>query len=69
MKKFRNYRLVCAGLNFLGGAFRLIAALVDMVLNYLLHWPCFGNGIISLSFARGGGSLNRLRNAVLSAIM
>ncbi len=29
MKKFRNYRLVCAGLNFLGGAFRLIAALVE----------------------------------------
>lgn len=34
MKKFRNYRLVCACLNCLGGICRLVAALVDMASNY-----------------------------------
>lgn len=36
MKKFirKNYRLVCAGLSFLGGLFRLIAALVGTASNY-----------------------------------
>lgn len=34
MKKFRKHRLVCACLNFLGGFFRLVAALVDLASNY-----------------------------------
>lgn len=36
MKKFiRKTRLVLACMNFLGGLFRLVAALVDMAFNYL----------------------------------
>lgn len=34
MSKLRKYRLVCACLNFLGGLFRLVAALVDVASNY-----------------------------------
>lgn len=34
MKKIRNYRLVCACLNCLGGICRLVAALVAMASNY-----------------------------------
>lgn len=35
MKKFiRKTRLVCACMNFGGGLFRLLAALVDMAFNY-----------------------------------
>lgn len=33
-KSFRNYRLVCACLNFLGGFLRLVAALVGLAANY-----------------------------------
>lgn len=33
-KKPTKWHLVCALLNFLGGAFRLAAAIVDMVSNY-----------------------------------
>jgi hypothetical protein len=35
MNKMRKYRLVCACLNFLGGLFRLVAALVGLASNYL----------------------------------
>lgn len=34
MSKIRKYRLVCACLNFLGGLFRLVAALVGLASNY-----------------------------------
>ena len=39
MKKFeRKNRLVCACLNFLGGLFRLAAALINMASNYFPHY-------------------------------
>lgn len=37
MTKFKKYRLVLACANVLGGALRLIAALVNMVSNYLCN--------------------------------
>lgn len=39
MTKFKKYRLVLACANVLGGALRLIAALVNMASNYLHDAP------------------------------
>ena len=37
MKRFRNYRLVCACINLGAALVRLVAALVNMASNYRLH--------------------------------
>jgi hypothetical protein len=39
MTKFKKYRLVLACANVLGGALRLIAALVNMAFNYFCNAP------------------------------